>query len=359
MVFPINTNGGAFQLTPQRIASLIQYFERRPTKRTICWDMGLFSEVSRVTSLITIEERGRVLNMIEPNVHSSPAQQAVGGTSRLISFSTNSYKANARVTASMLEGRVIAGNGAWNFQVENDLIMEAQEELGDAHDVTREHAVISCLRGKVVSPLGVDLLDMHDTFLTTKRKKFEWEFGAEGLSLPNLLQDLIDYMDDANDGVVFNEIGVFCTPNFAKSLRSEPSFLDLYKNTPQVQNIATETRLAMPFVMPGFESIKFIPYKFSAPILDVNGDRKMVNFLPETPKGNAVIFPILPRTNRTLMVHKSPARYLSTVNKPPTGNGRFIKIIRDPNDEFLDILTEANYVPTNLRPALTGDILGA
>jgi hypothetical protein len=337
----------SLNMTSNRVAALDTYFRNIPRAEFQLLQSGLFKQKSYPLHDVAFEERNGVLTIIPSNAPGSPATQSNILGSKVHHFRMNSHKLNDTIHAADLQG--YAGLEAdLMLKTENDLMFEKMDVLAKSHDATEERHISSLLQGKILNTDGTVLLDIYKEFgLTRSNYTIDFDLANASIKINDKMNLLMRSMKDNLLGERMTGINVYCTRTFMNSLINNADTRDLLKQSQFATQLMSDFTNGSGLRLPGFANVVFREYY---EVIDG------VDFFPDSADGFAFAVPT--GTGDVFTMYRGPAMRLSTVNRMPTGNGRYTLIRRKEDDTGVSIETESVFLPIVKRPKLLWQLVG-
>jgi len=341
------------KLTSERVATITRAFENMPNTYGMLSAAGIFSVENVPTHDVVFREDNGTLVLLE-------GQQTEGGDEYKMHDSPSKYHHRRMVShrlGDVVQASDIQGFAAYGTEfaakTEGEIFNKKLQSIGKSHDMTEEFLLARTLQGKVMSPKGQVFSDVYQE-MGLKRANYtlNWDLGNAATILNDKLNDLRRKMEDNLHGETMTGISVYCNRSFMDALLQNPDFKDIMKQSQNAMMLMSNYTEGQGLTLPGHSNVRFVEYYAVGPDIDGNS----VQFMPDS--GTPYAFAVPTGTTNTFTMYRGPANRLSTVNRPPAGNGRYILVTRDPQDRYVEITTENVFIPVVKRPKLLWQIEG-
>lgn len=337
-------------LSGNRAAEVDKSFRAIPRAETQLVKANIFKRKNIAVNTVIFEERDGRLVVIPSNKDPAPSTQFGVNKGKIHRFGLNNHRLDDVIWAKDLDGYQSLSPDL-QLRMEAEVLSEKMADISLSHDLTEERHYASLLQGRILNTDDTVLLDIYEEFgLNRANYTIDFDLGSSSTSLGQKLNTLLRNMQDNLLGERMTGISVYCTRTFIDSLLSNADFRDIMKQSPLANNLLQDATRGLGTKIPGFERITFYEY-----YENVNG----ISFMPDTVKAKATVgaaFAIPTGTLDTFVHYQAPAVRMSTVNKTPVGNGRYIKTRLKDDDTGLQIWTENRFLPMVKRPKLLWQI---
>jgi Phage major capsid protein E len=326
-------SGKTFQQT-----SLGDAFKIIPNRYSRVRGLNLFRNRPISTTSVQIEKRSGILSLLPTGVRGGN-DGAVIRTPKPEAdiFPLYHIPAKAFIYADDIQNVRQWGSES-QPQMLSDLMTDKMETLVDAFDETEEFMLNMSLQGKLFNAQGTQLQDWFARFgYTEKLVDFNFASPTEDMGLKNM--EILRHIEDGLMGDTMTGVHALCSEGFFDSYTNHPTVKEAYDKYSSFQEPNRND------VRRGFfhKGITFEEYRGKASVLNADGTFTLKKYIPD---GEARFFPL--GTRQTFETYWGPADYISEANKP--GQMRYIRLMPDPGDKFVQLDAQINFLPMCKRP---------
>lgn len=198
--------------------------------------MGLFSETGVATTTIYIEQKGGLLSLVPPSARGGVGTTIDKSKRDMRSLIVPHFELNGGVTAEEVQSIRPFGQET-GLETVMAKVNEHMTDMGNALEVTMEHARIGAVKG-VVEYANGSTLDLFAEFGVTKETIVNFDLQnaspAEG-ALRRKCQGVVRQAMGILDGLPMRGLRAFCGDNFFDDLLAHKEVRDTYKNWSDAQ----------------------------------------------------------------------------------------------------------------------------
>jgi hypothetical protein len=296
--------------------------------------MNLFPARGVRTTIVALERKNGVLNLLPTGQRGAPATKGAVGKRDLRHFAINHIAHEDTVLADDVQGVRAFGSENQVMAVQ-DLVNEKLAVMASKHDITLEFQRWGALKGILLDADGSTLLNMFTEFgISQESQNFLLTTGTTDVAAK--VRALKRYMELNSQGQMYSGIHVFCSSGWFESFIQHPEVEKFYLNFMNAKTLDNDYRSG--FV---FQGVTFEEQNGSA--TDEAGNVR--NFVPAN---EAIAFPV--GAPGLFSTYFAPADFMETVNTP--GLPRYAKQERMKFDRGVELHTQSNPLPLCNRPHL-------
>lgn len=323
-------NNNAFGVTS--LTDAINDIKYRPSRIA---ELGLFSTSSVMTTSISIERIGDMLQLVKPSPRGGPGETRDMPKRTLRSFNIPHFQRDWAVMADEVQGVREMGSEAAVKTVATVVGEKLSANAMDL-DLTEEHARLGAVTG-LITYADASTTNLFTEFDVTQATEVGFDLGnaADG-ALRKTCTDIIRATKAALGAVPFSHVHCFCGDNFFDDLLANPEVRESYIGWSEAQ-ILRESYV-------GRNRGENPIFEFGGIVFENYGeiDGEGVGISTELAK----FFPVgVPNLFRT---YYAPADYVETVNT--LGRPRYAKQWRMQNDKGVNGETQMNALSICTRP---------
>lgn len=297
-------------------------------------ELGIFRSEPVSQHSITVESTNGTLGLISDQVRGARNLVNKDDTRALRSFAIPHFPLDDQITPSDIQGKRAYGSPD-AAETEAAVIARKLGRIRMNHAVTLERARAYALtNGAVYAPNGTVVGNYYTDFGVT-RKEIDFVFGTTTTDMIAKIEEAIAHVqDNILSGEVVSEMIVLCSPVFFGKLIAHATIKEAYKYYTSTQEPLRNRLGSGVYRRFVFGGVTFIEYRGS-----YNGTALI-------PSGDAYLVPV--GTQDTFLSYFSPANRLDMVNT--LGEEAYVFTFRDPKGQFIDIMSESNFINLVRRP---------
>lgn len=297
--------------------------------------LGLFRPRGITTTVVAVEYKQGVLNLLQTGLRGAPAPVNQGGKRSIKNFTVPHIPLEDTIKAEEIQNVRPFGTSS-RLATIMDKVNEKLADMAAKHFITWEWLRVGALKGKVLDADGSTILDLFAEFnVTEKQVDFEFEIAAAG-EVAAACREVLRHIEDNLAGEVMDYVHCLCSPEFFDGLVGHNDCREAY-NTQQ-GNVAMRDDLRRGF---RFQGILFEEYRGQAD--DPQGTTR--KFIEEN---TARFFPV--GTAETFIEYLAPADFEETVNT--VGLALYARQEAGDFNRWRKLHTQSNHLPLCHRPAV-------
>lgn len=330
-------NSNAFGLV-----QISQAIDLVPIKWGRLGELNAFPEAGVITTQVALEYRANRLTMLpmKPRGTAGTAGEVGKRTGRI--YAVPHIPHTDKITADDIQG--IRAFGMLTPESLMGVTNRKLLTIANKHDITLEHMRAGMLQGKLLDFDGTAIFNLFTDF-GINEPTIDFDFAnATDESIITAIDKIKAQIEDGLQGDVHSNIRAMCGPTFWRKFLSNATVLKAYQLY-QAQ-IASPNPLRDD-VRKGFvfQDIIWEQYRANASYENADGTFTNGAFIPATdcrfyPEG----------TLQTMATYFGPPTFLEGLNQP--GLKRYAKVVPEPANRWIDIITESNPLPICMKPAV-------
>ena len=297
----------------------------QPYTPTVLAESGLFTEDGVTTLDVSVESDGRTVGLVAIQPRNAPPQVVTGDKRTIRSFRVPHLPERASIMADEVQG--IRAFGSENQALAINGVRDARlAKMRSQIDYTIEAHRLAALQGSYYDAAG-NVTSLFTEFGVTQTT-VAMALPTAGTVVKNKVQQVMESIESALDGLAFTGVTVYCGATFWKSFISHANVEKFYINWQAANVLNTDPRVPFPFM-----GMTFVRYRGTSAVKIADTEAYAV------PTGVLDLF----------ITRFAPANYVETVNTK--GLPYYAKA--EPMELNKGIIIEAQSNPINLctRPS--------
>jgi hypothetical protein len=296
---------------------------------------GLFTESSTSATVVAIEEKGGILQLIAPTPRGGPGHTLPKGRRSMRMLGVPHFEINDAVMAEEVQGVRPFGEETGTESVMTK-VGERMQLAGQSLEYTQEHTRVGAIKGVITYADGT-VLNLFTEYGLVQPAAISFPFSANPATgaVRAKCQEVIRTMGANLDGLMFSGVEAICGDAFFDALIMSPEVRATYLNHVGAAELRTS------YISAGqtWGSFEF------GGIIWTNY-RGYVSGVPMVETAKAYFYPTgVPNLFATIF---APADYVETVNT--MGKPRYVKQYQMQNDKGIHIDTQMNALNFCTRP---------
>ncbi|MEZ0263031.1 MAG: major capsid protein [Alphaproteobacteria bacterium] len=331
-------NGDAFS-----VQSLSAAINLVPKQYGLVNEMGIFKEEGVSTTLVSIERKNGVLNLIPTTKRGDPAPKNKSGKRDMLFLEIPHIPLEDKILPKDIQN--VRQFGTEELQSAESVTNDKLVEMARKHDITNEWHKVGALQGKILDADGSTLLNLFTEFGVTEQT-VNFVLGTGSTDILGKCLDVKGKIEDALLGdTMAGVVGLWDPALFARFI-AHAEVKAAYAN---YQNqVVSQANYASPGANPlrddvrnGFYFGGILHREYRGQATDAGGtNRKFIT------DATARFFPV--GTMNTFKHFNAPADWMETVNTK--GLPRYAKVVPEIGGRYVELLSEQNPLPLCLQP---------
>lgn len=325
------------------VQTLTEALNLVPKQYGLINEMGIFTEEGVNTTLVSIEKKNGVLNLIPTTERGSPAPKNKSAKRAMLHLEIPHIPLDDLVLPKDIQN--VRQFGTQELATAESVVNDKLVEMALKHDITNEWHKVGALQGKILDADGSTLLNLYTEFGVTEQT-VNFTLGTNTTDILGKCLEVKGKIEDSLLGdTMTGVVGLWDPDLFARFIAHaevKAAYANYQNMVQSVAGMASAT--ANPLrddVRQGFVFGGILHREYRGKATDAGGTtRKFIT------ADTARFFPV--GTNRTFKHYNAPADWMETVNTK--GLPRYAKVVPEAGGRWVELLSEQNPLPLCLQP---------